>query len=305
MEGIGFMTRINRSDDTIVFENNNQYGLIDNNGNIITRKLYDAISLFEDAVAEVILQNKAGLIKNNGEVLLDCIYDAISNFDNNGLARILIDKKEGLFSSKGFWVIEPCFSCIYPCYDQLYIVCKDGKREDYPSISILYSSSFKMGCEYEDFDFNHQNNIYSTEYSISIYKGKWGVIDMNGVEIIPFLYNEFFPFKDGITVAQKGEKWGALNNRGEIIVPFIHQSVFFFDYIPLYSESSINFQDGNTITEYNSKGEITNIRKQYNIPRLDEGCFQESWKECFQNKDLNIAEHFNFFELMREYNMYI
>ena len=42
------MTKLVRSDNTIVFEHNNQYGLMDHNENIITNNYYDGISLFRN-----------------------------------------------------------------------------------------------------------------------------------------------------------------------------------------------------------------------------------------------------------------
>lgn len=41
---------------------------------------------------------------------------------------------------------------------------------------------------------------------------------------------------------------------------------------------------------------------KYIIPRLDKGFKQDSWGDCFLDKDLNFAEHFSLFELMKQYN---
>ena len=292
------MTKLVRSDNTIVFEHNNQYGLMDHNENIITNNYYDGISLFRNGFAEVINLRKAGIINIEGEIILDCVYDAISEFDENGLARIMKDGKEGLFSLNSSWIIEPHFTCILPCCNNLYVACKEGHRSsflfehDSPFISILKASSFEMGSSYREYDIQ----IKSENYTFPIYDGKWGAIDKNGSTIIPFIYDSLSFFSNGIAGAKKGDKWGVINNKGKEIVQFIYEVG------PDFTRSSIEFVEGNNTITYNLKGKITNIRNKYILPRFDKGFLQDSWGDCFQDKDLNLAEHFNLFELIRYYN---
>lgn len=51
---------------------------------------------------------------------------------------------------------------------------------------------------------------------------KWGVIDEEGKEIVPFIYNHARMYNDGLVAVKKDGKWGFIDKEGKIIIPFIY-----------------------------------------------------------------------------------
>ena len=56
--------------------------------------------------------------------------------------------------------------------------------------------------------------------------GKWGFINMDGIETIPCLYEDCQGFYEGLSAAKKNEKWGFIDKENRVAIPYI------YDYVP-------------------------------------------------------------------------
>ena len=57
-------------------------------------------------------------------------------------------------------------------------------------------------------------------------KGKWGLLDKTGKEMIPFKYENIeFINEDTIVVEKSGQKVGIVNKENKVVVPFIYQEI--------------------------------------------------------------------------------
>jgi hypothetical protein len=60
-------------------------------------------------------------------------------------------------------------------------------------------------------------------FSVVIKNGKRGLIDKNGLEILPCIYdNYFYGFKYGLLKVEKNNKWGYVNTKGEEVIPIVY-----------------------------------------------------------------------------------
>ena len=325
------LTITTRKDGTILAKKMFKYGLIDENNCIYLDCIYDAISLFSNNYAEVVKDGKVGLINIGGHIVLECIYNAISEFDENYLARVSYNGMEGLFSSLGMWLVEPTCPIIYPAYRDKYVVCKNEQFKGIDEGKVYKNdfSKYKRGDFYilKDYDRFNKNNIYR---KLILPKGKYGVIDSYGDTIVDYEYDSIFPFEDGLALVVKDglmgaideygtiiipvnydkindfyqgfapvkskDKWGVINAFGEIIIPITYEEVI------CCASSQIIMKDGNDIYDFNSKGELICQRKEYMIPRLDLGCYESSWADCFKKENLNIVTDYSFYNAMRSWN---
>lgn len=65
------------------------------------------------------------------------------------------------------------------------------------------------------------------------YKKKYGLINMNGEEVVPLIYDEMLTFSEGMIAVRQdigegdGRKqyWGFMNNSGKLAIPFIYHTV--------------------------------------------------------------------------------
>ena len=55
--------------------------------------------------------------------------------------------------------------------------------------------------------------------------GKYGFIDKSGNEVIPFVYDGFDYFIDGLAYVRKGDKWGYIDKTGREVTGFLYQSI--------------------------------------------------------------------------------
>ena len=80
----------------------------------------------------------------------------------------------------------------------------------------------KQGNEIIPFIFD---NASSFSEGIACVKkdGKWGYIDKQGHEIIPFIYENGHDFREGIACVKKDGKWGYIDKQGHEITPFIYK----------------------------------------------------------------------------------
>lgn len=52
--------------------------------------------------------------------------------------------------------------------------------------------------------------------------GKWGLLNLRGEVVIPAIYDEIWPFKEGLALSKKQEKYGYLDDTGAIAIPFVY-----------------------------------------------------------------------------------
>ena len=97
------------SNEEITYEikvENNKFGFVDKDGNVIIECKYDAVQPFVDGKAKVLLNGKWGFIDKSGNVVVPFKYDFAWNF-SEGLAVVELDGKWGFIDKSGN-VVVPC-----------------------------------------------------------------------------------------------------------------------------------------------------------------------------------------------------
>ena len=150
-------------------------GYVDSSGKVvIPAGKYPYIFTAEfDKIAFVLLKDRKGVyaIDRNEKILFQvCSYEIGPDIVSNGLFRIIENGKIGFANMNGEIVIKPRFQFVYP----------------------FQENGFAIFCE---------NGTWSMldKYS-PVIKGKWGVINRQGVVVIPATYDsgaEDYLIKDG------------------------------------------------------------------------------------------------------------
>ena len=63
----------------------------------------------------------------------------------------------------------------------------------------------------------------------SEYDDRWGLVDLDGKEIIAPVYQYLSPIKEGVMLAKKGGRWGAVDTSGKIVLPIEFDDICFLD----------------------------------------------------------------------------
>lgn len=98
-------------------------------------------------------------------------------------------------------------------------------------------TSFKydaIGCNYNWFEHKNGNDEMPIDDSLNLISvsqnGKWGVINREGKEIIPLLYDavQDYSFRKELCWVKKEGRYGAIDESGNLIIPIVYETEFRF-----------------------------------------------------------------------------
>lgn len=197
-EGRWFLSR--RSEDGI-----NLAVLVDREGNELAVFQGDGgqvpgIYPFSEGLARIDVGGKSGFIDTLGNEAISLKYDSVNDF-SGGLARVYLNGKQGVIDRAGQEVVPATYENV-KIHDK-YIEAFPSKIE-----CLCYSRDGEiMGdCVI------YQDGLFEIERD-----GKWGLIDENGAEVLPFQYDAIRIDEDGLIAAEQGDQYHLLNRNGQEI----------------------------------------------------------------------------------------
>lgn len=98
-------------------------------------------------------------------------------------------------------------------------------------------------------------------------KGKYGYVNREGAQVIPFIYQEAYPFKNGVAKVCKGKKYGFINENGEEVIPVS------LDRVAPFKDGVAWVKEGNKYGFISDKGEIIAPVKYAAVGSFDENGF--------------------------------
>lgn len=188
------------------------WSYIDNGGNIVTDKTFEAAEKFEDNLAIVKNHDKYGLIDTEFNIVVDYHYDGLVKIDTE-LYAAKQGEKWGIIDLDGNIIADFDYFSIGSFSEGLAPVRReinDGGFIDRNG-EILFDSGFDMVYEFV-------NGVACVVDSVT---GKAGAIDHNGDYVIKPQFYTLRPCKDRILEAkdQSGIDYYYINLKGEKIIP--------------------------------------------------------------------------------------
>lgn len=215
--------------NVLAYEENDKYGLIDLDGNIVVKNKYEQIASFGYKEGEILVKenNKYGLINENGKQIIKTIYDNIEldKFYNSGIGYkksgyIVCNKtndgyRYGYHDYNGEKVLEVEYNDLMRITDMkdndnIYlIVAKNGQY------GVFVNNAKIINTQYQSINYNNSMEMFIVERT-----GKFGTINSKGVEILKTEYSRIEI--NGIYMyAQKDEEQKVFDKEGkEIDIPF-------------------------------------------------------------------------------------
>lgn len=251
--------------------NNEKYGYVDAEGNVIIEAQFDWAGRFSEGLAAVVKDNLLGFINKEGKLVIDYQFD-----DNlgepvvfsEGLVAVKKDGKYGYINKKGKFVIENKYTYAGEFKEGKAIVI--SKVEDYSDYSNNLNADYIIGLTKASYIDNEGNTIlnniklpiyqdYSREENFSngflpIYKnGKVVYIDEDGIEVSDNVFDWATTFEGDVARVVIGEDSVWINNEFKVIVPY-QGAMDIKEYLE-YRKDKENNQD-NTGNIYEDDSEI-------------------------------------------------
>lgn len=211
------------------YKENEKYGLIDFEGNKITKPLYNNISALEykEGMLIVDVNGKYGVINTAGREVIPTKFDLIesdqySMSENHNInAGFIVAKKEsngytyGYFNSNGKKLLDTVYreikriNNITDDENAYLVVVKNGNT------GLLKNDKIILECEYEDIQFDSLNNFIIVQQ-----QSKQGVYKLNGDMVIPIKYDNIIIVGSSIN-AQIGDEVIVFDESGK---PFSNEN---------------------------------------------------------------------------------
>ena len=205
------------SNNLIAVKKNNLWEVINLEGNSIITDKFFHISNFNKGVARFDKSNsfvregwnqykysgKWGLLNNTGKKLVSGKYGYITDFYDNDIAWVrneddFQNSKWGLIDFKGNELTEIKYTLEYKD-----IINKDVLKNSENLFRVNIGG--KVVDEYV-YDLNKVDG------------GKWGFINKDGKEVIPFIYNYANSFNEGLASVELNEKYGVIDKSGKLVI---------------------------------------------------------------------------------------
>ncbi|HMQ48523.1 MAG TPA: WG repeat-containing protein [Saprospiraceae bacterium] len=163
-----------------------QWKIIDPSGDIVTdinAISVDSLGTFHENRCMFVQNGRYGYIDTLGHIAIEPKYDRAFEFQN-GIARVVINRKTGLIDQSGQFLLEPNqFDLIFPFNE--------------------------WGLAMAKYNINHNRLC---------------VINTQGEIVVPPKYVVIDPFKEGFAQVSDGKTYGFINRHGEEIIPLLYEA---------------------------------------------------------------------------------
>lgn len=224
------------------------YSLMDVFGNIITSFKYDHICLLNE-IYRVEKDKKVGYINSLGEVIVPMNFEYIGNYSDE-LTVVRVGDKFGFINKDNKLVIDAIYDNAYGFNNGYARVIKNDETREKGYIEYIIDTSGNIVSEIED-DIVNISDYYDDLLVATKIIGedtKIGYVNRLGETIIPYIYDEVYPFKEGLAVVKQDDKCGVIDKNNNLIVDFK------YDYISSFCNNYAIIRD----KKFNNFGLIDN-----------------------------------------------
>ncbi len=239
-----FISEFNEHDLAIVKFGNNKIkqGVINQSGEVITKKSYNSIAPYQEGMAVVKTEKGYGAIDNYGRLVVETKYTSFSNY-SEGKAAVQRNGKWGFVDKKGNEIIPLEFSkcldykdgiaVVYKGYRKAGLIDADGNYIIEPSINRMVDFSNGRGkvrsADRSTYYFIGSNATVAdisydmaSDYQHGVAAVKsgnyWGIINTQGIELISPKFEKIENYQSGYAKVRINRLYGLANLKGEVIV---------------------------------------------------------------------------------------
>lgn len=223
----GIISNLPYEKRVLKYKKDEKYGLIDYNGKVITKAIYDEVKGLENKESELLVKKdgKYGVVNDKGVKLINEEYDSIvadgyyteedkyalsgyiiSNKTNNGYRYGYINYKLERLLKTDYNEVSRILE-ITNGQDVYIIASKNGKY------GVVKNNKTVINYDYQDIEYDVTNNLLKLQRNL-----KYGVSDITGKSVLPVKYKEL-EFK-GLyiqTLEDNNQEYSYFNSEGNEI----------------------------------------------------------------------------------------
>ncbi|HBS87175.1 MAG: hypothetical protein A2W91_03070 [Bacteroidetes bacterium GWF2_38_335] len=236
-------------ENRLIAQKEKLYGLVDFSGKIILPFEYQGIYPMENQTVQIIKNNINGVCDLNGNILLPVQFSSISGFapeiyvasTESNESYDNPSGKYAFYNSQGKMINGVIYDYIDFPSSGLAMFRRSGKygfiNEKLQEINYGKYDWMPLGY-YSERVGKGFRLVYKGEMDEQFSKGKFGLVDSTGKEIVPCKYNAILPFEEtgfarvfigtvnAENVPLKG-KYGLINDKGVQVVPNKYDQIYF------------------------------------------------------------------------------
>ncbi len=182
---------------------------------------------------------KYGYKLGDGQIVIVPQFDWAGCFEDD-CAPVCVDNRYGHINKLGEIIIP----CVYDHADNFHnglALVREGEMcyliDKSQSIRVILNSIYESLCPYPDTELLM---VKSRENLV-------GLINREGIEILPTIYNKIFPIINGRARVCKGSHWGYIDGFGTLVIPAIYKKAGDFD---KFGNAQVDIRKQDALTSY-------------------------------------------------------
>lgn len=240
--------------ETLFFQTqqDGMYGLLTTTGFEVLTPQAEEVRIFNDNLVFFKKYRKWGAANLKGTIVLPPVYDHFSGL-SGFFVKLTADNKVFLYSLLYNKLISKGEHEAYYPFSDDYILCKKQRL-----LGLLdHCGSLVLSPRYDEIQ-PYDGDLFRANLN-----GRWGIITMDDMTIIPFEYDYIAPMRSGLCMVIQNRQYGLINSRGQLIV------LPNFDRIELSDGRAKAFKDGKlTAFDFDENGQLhgeNSFRKHFTI----------------------------------------
>lgn len=209
-----------------------KWGYVDTGLNVVIPAIYDDAKCFSEGLAAVKITEKYGYVDKQGRFILPPLYEDAHPF-KSGLASVQMGKKWGFINSRGDFLVQPYLDEAFPfgtggmapvrVDSDCYFIDSSGHRIESQRID---SDGELLAVH--SFYYTSKNPLTLSGHIIKR-NGFWGLVNLNGDELVPFIYDEritpYIEYFGRLLLCNKDNKVGIISDNNDVVLPCEYDSI--------------------------------------------------------------------------------
>ena len=219
----------------VVTNDTDKKALINIRGEEITAFEYDWIESFSsfDLPARYRVNEQFGLIDRGGIVLTDTVYRALGEF-NDGYILAASADRYGFLNNKGDTVVQFRYTFSKQALAESKFAAGHAKVYQGSKVGIIDSTGKKVfPAIFEDVGLYQGVRIPVKK------RRKWGYADLEIDLVIPYDYSLAENFRDSVAIVSKGEFYGIIDTNGTEVIDIVYEDLSWVDDTLLLAKDSL------------------------------------------------------------------